>query len=89
MSQERKNPLLTRARWLLAAMLTVIVIFVGRLTYLQFIKSEEYRLLSEENFLEQRRIPPLRGRILARDGTVLAENRIALSAGLACGARAT
>jgi penicillin-binding protein 2 len=78
MSQERKNPLLTRARWLLAAMLTVIVIFVGRLTYLQFIKSEEYRLLSEENFLEQRRIPPLRGRILARDGTVLAENRIAV-----------
>jgi len=78
MSQERKNPLLTRARWLLAAMLTVMVIFVGRLTYLQFIKSEEYRLLSEENFLEQRRIPPLRGRILARDGTVLAENRIAV-----------
>lgn len=78
MSQERKNPLLTRARWLLAAMLTVMVMFVGRLTYLQFIKSEEYRLLSEENFLEQRRIPPLRGRILARDGTVLAENRIAV-----------
>lgn len=78
MSQKRKNPLLIRARWLLAAMLTVMVIFVGRLTYLQFIKSEEYRLLSEENFLEQRRIPPLRGRILARDGTVLAENRIAV-----------
>ncbi|MEM6429137.1 MAG: penicillin-binding transpeptidase domain-containing protein [Deinococcota bacterium] len=78
MTQKEKNPLLTRARLLLAAMLTIMVIYTGRLIYLQFIKSEEYRLLSEENFLEQRRIAPLRGRILARDGTVLAENRIAV-----------
>ncbi|MEM7737792.1 MAG: penicillin-binding transpeptidase domain-containing protein [Deinococcota bacterium] len=78
MTQKEKNPLLARARLLLAVMLTIMVIYTGRLIYLQFIKSEEYRLLSEENFLEQRRIQPLRGRILARDGTVLAENRIAV-----------
>lgn len=70
--------MIARLRLLLAFMLTLLVIFTGRLMYLQFAMAEEFRALSTENFLEQRRITPLRGRILARDGTVLADNRIAM-----------
>lgn len=67
-----------RLRVLLAGLLTVLVVFTGRLVYLQFVMAAEYRLLSEENSFEQRHVQPLRGRILARDGTVLADNRIAV-----------
>ncbi|MDZ7704089.1 MAG: penicillin-binding transpeptidase domain-containing protein [Trueperaceae bacterium] len=70
--------MIQRARLLLALIFTVLMIFTGRLMYLQFAMTEEFRALSDENFLEQRRISPLRGRILARDGTVLADNRIAV-----------
>jgi len=67
-----------RLRLFLALILTVLAIFVVRLMYLQFALAEEFRALSAENFLRQERIMPLRGRILASDGTVLADNRIAV-----------
>ncbi len=66
-----------RLRLVLAVMLTVLVIFTGRLMYLQFAMAEAYQARSEQNFIQERRIAPLRGRILARDGTVLADNRVA------------
>ena len=66
-----------RTRLILAAMLTVLVIFTGRLMYLQLAMAETYQARSEQNFTQDRRIAPLRGRILARDGTVLADNRVA------------
>ena len=69
--------MIPRMRLLLALMLTVLVIFTGRLMYLQLARAEEYSDLSRQNFTQQQRIQPLRGRILARDGTVLADNRIA------------
>jgi penicillin-binding protein 2 len=67
----------SRLRILLAACLTVLVIFVGRLMYLQFAMADEFKLLSENNSLAQERIIPLRGKILARDGTALATDRLA------------
>lgn len=66
-----------RMRLVLAAMLTVLVIFTGRLMYLQLAMAEAYVARSEQNFTQERRIAPLRGRILASDGTVLADNRVA------------
>jgi len=66
-----------RSRLVLALMLTVLVIFTGRLMYLQLAMAAEYRAQSEQNFTQERRIAPLRGRVLARDGTVLADNRVA------------
>jgi penicillin-binding protein 2 len=66
-----------RMRLMLALMLTVMVVFVGRLLYLQFAMAETYISRSEQNFIQERAISPLRGRILARDGTVLADNRVA------------
>lgn len=66
-----------RMRLVLAVMLTVLVIFTGRLMYLQLAMAEAYVARSEQNFTQERRIAPLRGRVLARDGTVLADNRVA------------
>lgn len=66
-----------RMRVLLALMLTVLVVYSGRLVWLQLARAEQYTDLSFRNFTQQRRVPPLRGRILARDGTVLADNRVA------------
>lgn len=66
-----------RLRLVLALMLTLLVVFTGRLMYLQLVKGAEYLAISERNFTQERRIAPLRGRILARDGTVLADNRVA------------
>jgi len=69
--------LAARMRLVLAVMLTVLVIFTGRLMYLQLAMAEAYQARSEQNFIQERRIAPLRGRILASDGTVLADNRVA------------
>jgi penicillin-binding protein 2 len=66
-----------RIRVALAIMLTVLVVFTARLMYLQLVMAQEYEALSTQNFMLEERISPLRGRILARDGTVLADNRIA------------
>jgi penicillin-binding protein 2 len=64
-------------RLLLALMLTVLVVFAARLMWLQLAQAEQYVDLSRRNFTQQQRVAPLRGRILARDGTVLADNRVA------------
>ena len=69
--------MILRVRVLLAVILTVLVVFTGRLMYLQLAMAEELRAKSEENFTQQVRIAPLRGRILASDGTILADNRVA------------
>ncbi len=69
--------ILPRVRLMLAITLSIMVIFTGRLMYLQIAMADEYRERSEANFTQDRRITPLRGRILARDGTVLADNRVA------------
>ncbi len=69
--------MLGRMRLLLAFLFTILAVFTGRLILLQLVRSEEYALRSIQNANEQRRIEPLRGRILARDGTVLADDRVA------------
>ena len=59
-------------------MLTCLVVFAGRLTQLQLVQSDVYRTLSDQNRLSIRDLVPLRGKILAQDGTVLADNRVAI-----------
>ena len=66
-----------RMKVMLALTFTVLALFTARLMHLQLVKSAEYAARSVENSTQQRRILPLRGRILARDGTVLADDRIA------------
>ena len=66
-----------RSRLILAVILTVLVVFTARLMYLQLAMAEEFTARSEQNATQQKPITPLRGRILASDGTVLADDRIA------------
>ncbi len=62
---------------LLAAVLTVLALLAARLMYLQLVMVDEFTARSMQNATQQRHIVPLRGRILARDGTVLADDRVA------------
>jgi penicillin-binding protein 2 len=69
--------MVTKIRALVAIIFTVLVIFTGRLVQLQVLRATEMKILSDQNVRVEKRLSPLRGRILARDGTVLADNRIA------------
>jgi penicillin-binding protein 2 len=66
-----------RIKVMLAVIFTLLALLTVRLMHLQLVMSEEYVAKSERNALQQHRILPLRGRILARDGTVLADDRVA------------
>src|SRR5690606_29947534 len=69
--------MLARMKVLLAVIFTVLALFTVRLMYLQLVMGEEYAARSQQNATQQRRSVPLRGRILARAGTVLADDRVA------------
>lgn len=66
-----------RLKIFMAVVITLMAVIAVRLMYLQLVRTEVYTARSEQNFTQQERIPPLRGRIFARDGTVLADNRVA------------
>lgn len=61
--------------------LTIIAVvfffLVGRLYYLQIIHGKSYLQRSESNFIQERLMKHSRGRILASDGRILADNRLA------------
>src|SRR5690606_38397216 len=69
--------MIPRMRVTLALLFTVLAVFTGRLMFLQLVKPDEFAARSILNATEQQRIIPLRGRILARDGSVLADGRSA------------
>jgi penicillin-binding protein 2 len=69
--------MIAKVRGLLALVFTVLVIFAGRLMYLQVVVAGDLKILSDQNVRVEKRLSPLRGRILASDGTVLADNRMA------------
>ncbi len=69
--------MLSRLKLVLALIFSLFTIFTGRLIFLQIVSAKDLLLQSQENISEKRRVSPLRGRILARDGTILADNRIA------------
>jgi penicillin-binding protein 2 len=64
-----------RAILLGSAQTAAFALLAGRMYYLQILKNDEYRMLSEENRVNVRLLAPLRGRIVDRYGTVLASNR--------------
>jgi penicillin-binding protein 2 len=69
--------MVTKIRALVAIIFTVLVIFAGRLVQLQVVQAHDLKILSDQNVRIEKRLSPLRGKILASDGTVLADNRIA------------
>ena len=49
---------------------------VGRLFWIQIIRGSYYKKLSEENRVKLIANPPIRGRLLDRNGVVLADNKL-------------
>ncbi len=64
-----------RTRFLLAFFILILAISAGRFFYLQIIKGEELKNLREQNINDFEYIYPKRGRIVSKDGVVLAEDR--------------
>ena len=65
----------TKAHTLLVLALLALALVTGRLFHLQVIQAENLRKASENNRLRSEHVPALRGRILDREGRVLADNR--------------
>lgn len=58
-----------------AGKLGLLFVLACRLFYMQFIKKDEYKTLSDKNRIRIILIPPIRGQIFDRNGEVLARNQ--------------
>jgi penicillin-binding protein 2 len=73
--QETQRIFTRRALLLGGAKLGLFSALAGRLYYLQVVEADRYRTLSEDNQFNLELLPPIRGRILDRNGQALADNR--------------
>ncbi len=66
-----------KGRYWLPVLVLVLVFFVltFRLAYLQLNKGEYYNILSQDNYIQERRLPAIRGEILDGKGRLLAGDR--------------
>jgi penicillin-binding protein 2 len=64
----------TRILVMAAAVAVLVLVLLARLVYLQVLNYEHFATLSRENRISIVPIPPVRGLIFDRNGTVLAEN---------------
>ena len=64
-----------RAALLAGAQGVAFLALAGRMYYLQVLKTDQYRMLAEENRVSMRLLAPLRGNIVDRFGRILAANR--------------
>jgi penicillin-binding protein 2 len=80
MSLKRENPRTKlfnrRTALLLGGQVGLFSLLAGRMYYLQVIESEKYKVLADENRISLRLLAPPRGRVLSRDGDVLAVNQL-------------
>jgi penicillin-binding protein 2 len=76
MNQEKARSLVftRRAALLGGGQLLLLSALVGRMYQLQIVEADRYKVLSDDNQISVRLLEPLRGRILDRFGTSLAEN---------------
>ena len=66
-----------RYRYLVVVVVLSFVVLVGRLWQLQISQGEHYRRLTVANFVQELRVPTVRGRIFDRRGRVMVDNRAA------------
>ncbi|GAB4386422.1 penicillin-binding protein 2 [Albidovulum sp.] len=74
--QQRESQRMISRRGLMLAGIEALVVgtLVLRLRHLQVEQAEQFRLLADENSIKVRLLPPARGLILDRDGTLVAGN---------------
>ncbi|WP_290688307.1 MULTISPECIES: penicillin-binding protein 2 [unclassified Haematobacter] len=72
---EESNRRITRRALVLGGLqVSVLALLAGRMRYLQIDQADQYRMLAEENRVSIRLIPPTRGLIADRTGTIIAGN---------------
>lgn len=74
MNDKGSESIVPRVRWAAVIMIGVIAVLVARLWYLQLIQGDSYVEMSLTNRMQMLRHPPSRGRVLDRNGLVLADN---------------
>jgi penicillin-binding protein 2 len=73
--QDRSKSFTRRALMLGGAQVVLFSALTGRMYYLQVVESEKYKVLSEDNRINLRLLPPPRGRIVDRFGVQMATNK--------------
>ena len=73
--QDRQQLITRRSLLLLAGQGAAALALIGRAAQLQLVRGESYNLLSEENRISLRIVPPPRGQLLDRRGNPLAVNQ--------------
>jgi len=73
--QDRQQLITRRSLMLLAGQSVAALVLLGRAGELQLVKGAAYNLLSEENRISIRIVPPPRGQLLDRKGNPLAVNQ--------------
>lgn len=73
-NSERHKLFSRRAAMLAGGKMVLLSALVGRMYYLQVVEAERYRTLADENRINLRLLPPLRGRIMDRFGIAMADN---------------
>ncbi len=77
MREKRRRELFEkRIRFLIGAQIIIFLILLLRLWFLQVVSGESYRIQAEENRLKIEKIEALRGKILDKNGKLLATNRL-------------
>jgi penicillin-binding protein 2 len=76
-SESIKSKTFTRRALVIGGLQTLLfTTLAGRLYQLQVMESAKFKTLSEENRIRIRLIPPLRGRMLDRNGEIIAEDMV-------------
>lgn len=76
LNKNKRGKLFARRAFILAGFKSALLMaLVSRLYYLQIIKSDQYKTFSDSNRIRPFLIPPLRGKILDRNGEYMAVNR--------------
>lgn len=73
--QARVKTFTRRAILLAGGQAALMAVLAGRLYYLQVTQADRYTMLAEENRINLQLLPPTRGRVFDRAGTLLAENK--------------
>ncbi len=72
----RQRSFTRRLAFLAAGKLALLGVLGSRMYYLQVVEADKYRMMADDNRINLRLLAPPRGRILDRDGTVLADNQL-------------
>jgi penicillin-binding protein 2 len=72
----RQRSFTRRLALLAAGKVALLGVLGGRMYYLQVVEADKYKMMADDNRINLRLLAPPRGRILDREGTVLADNQL-------------